>query len=788
MSPDELLHKYEGQMVHQQFNAGFVVLSYIVSLIGAGSTLELINRRTGFKGLFNNVILASAAVTMGGVSIWSMHFVGNRAIVLGDNEPEIQIAYSTLFTVISFFVPILVLLLTFIAIGNSISWVRISLGGFLCGSAVCGMHYLGNASIENYTCTYKIGYVIGAVLIALTASTVALSIFFIFRSMWANAWWKRLLSALLLAGAVSGMHWCAALGTEYTLVSIQEGAGDHVQNSTIIIIVIICLAIAACLTIAGLVIYTTRKMNQSAQKAQKISLGAAVFDKEGRILVDSDGLLPSTTITDSFIQVEDQQPFTIAHPYFLWMFQATRNLSGLSGLINGMKRHIAQNTHKQTEKSPATDDQGLLIRGQFCLASVRLADRLRQDYSSAGVLWDEILVTGTARRSTDSSRANLQNLYEKYATLHLQSGQGSLMFLVHHVQNEREYTQLTMAGYRFAEIDHVSDIIASNMQIKSMGFRAKLRQMAQYADIQERTTGVQMGFFGIRPNTSGFDVYVKRLGRYSLPSVSLPLPKLESWHLATLQEFHGMTVAAISEILEDINMPTERETEFLELFRTGLKSLQQLLRDPLFEDAVLVPGVVDLPKRGSSGFSSSSTMLTFRIVASAQSVASNTDYEYIPLSLFNVYQLIKTPEGQLSFIHGVDTEFGSIIKSQRSGDKYEGDDKYSQTRKQSCVSAWDEEEGIEGKSIGRPSTLSSTRSGSTADLYHSPRLGSRHSKKQHANVRELDAPVEESSDIELRSQDHERVATFNPSEGHGGYDTYIDQLLRGALEGSEWKT
>ncbi|CAG9956489.1 unnamed protein product, partial [Clonostachys rosea f. rosea IK726] len=122
MSPDELLQKYEGQMVHQQFNAGFVVLSYIVSLIGAGSTLELINRRTGFKGLFNNVILASAAVTMGGVSIWSMHFVGNRAIVLGDNEPEIQIAYSTLFTVISFFVPILVLLLTFIAIGNSISW------------------------------------------------------------------------------------------------------------------------------------------------------------------------------------------------------------------------------------------------------------------------------------------------------------------------------------------------------------------------------------------------------------------------------------------------------------------------------------------------------------------------------------------------------------------------------------------------------------------------------------------------------------------------------------------
>jgi hypothetical protein len=59
MSPEELLGKYEGHIVPQRLNPGFVVLSYIVSLIGAGSTLELINRRTGSKGLFNKLVTAT---------------------------------------------------------------------------------------------------------------------------------------------------------------------------------------------------------------------------------------------------------------------------------------------------------------------------------------------------------------------------------------------------------------------------------------------------------------------------------------------------------------------------------------------------------------------------------------------------------------------------------------------------------------------------------------------------------------------------------------------------------
>ncbi len=60
------------------------------------------------------------------------HFIGNRAIELGNGEPELQIAYSSRFTALSFFIPILVLLAAFVAIGakNRVSWWRVS-GGYV---------------------------------------------------------------------------------------------------------------------------------------------------------------------------------------------------------------------------------------------------------------------------------------------------------------------------------------------------------------------------------------------------------------------------------------------------------------------------------------------------------------------------------------------------------------------------------------------------------------------------------------------------------------------------------
>ena len=51
-----LFARWGNQIVPRSFNAGFVTLSYVVSLIGAASTLELINRRTAPKGKINQYV------------------------------------------------------------------------------------------------------------------------------------------------------------------------------------------------------------------------------------------------------------------------------------------------------------------------------------------------------------------------------------------------------------------------------------------------------------------------------------------------------------------------------------------------------------------------------------------------------------------------------------------------------------------------------------------------------------------------------------------------------------
>lgn len=152
-----------------------------------------------------------------------------------------QIAYSKGFTTVSFFIPILVLLTAFLAIGtnNAISWWRVIAGGVLCGVAICGMHYLGNISIKNYTCVYRPVYVVGSAIIAVVASNVALFMFFVFRAMWTNSWRRRAIPTAVLASAVSGMHWCATTGTRYRFRAIESEGNEPPKTATVV--VAICL-------------------------------------------------------------------------------------------------------------------------------------------------------------------------------------------------------------------------------------------------------------------------------------------------------------------------------------------------------------------------------------------------------------------------------------------------------------------------------------------------------------------------------------------------------------------
>lgn len=68
------------------------------------------------------------------------------------------------------------------------------------------------------------------------------------------------------------------------------------------VIVVACLSVATCFVMAGFAVYSAHVRKGYANKAQRITLAAAVFDRNGRILVTPDGHLPSEEITSTFLQ------------------------------------------------------------------------------------------------------------------------------------------------------------------------------------------------------------------------------------------------------------------------------------------------------------------------------------------------------------------------------------------------------------------------------------------------------------------------------------------------------
>ncbi|KAL8992867.1 MAG: hypothetical protein Q9169_006775 [Polycauliona sp. 2 TL-2023] len=295
-------HLMTGAVVRHQYNAGYIVLSYLVSFVGCWTTLKLLHRRTSHRGYYNWYLLLAAAVSMGAVAIWAMHYIGNRAITMLDGQPELQIQYSAGYTGGSFFLPICVVSIAFyvLSLSEEVEIIRIALVGILTGAAVCGMHYLGQGGIANYYVAYAWPYVLGSALIAVTAATVALGIFFYLKHNWANNWWKRALCASLLAAAVSGMHWVATVGTTYRLRRQARKSSGLGRQGTVIIV--LCLALACCMTLITFAVLGQKVKNRSAHQAQQVVLASVIFDTEGKLMVTPEGTLPSRKIAKTYLE------------------------------------------------------------------------------------------------------------------------------------------------------------------------------------------------------------------------------------------------------------------------------------------------------------------------------------------------------------------------------------------------------------------------------------------------------------------------------------------------------
>ncbi|PHH86417.1 hypothetical protein CDD83_10276 [Cordyceps sp. RAO-2017] len=655
---EELFEQYRGHFVPYKFEAGFVCLSYAVSLIGTGSTLELIRRQTSNRGFHNFLLLTGAAISMGGIAIWSMNYIGNRAISILDGQRELQIAYTTGLTVLSLFIPIIVLFIAFVIISTHgrVCWIRITLSGTISGATFIGMHYLVDASIHNYKASYHAGNIVGAALIAVFANISVLACFFVFESAWTNVWWKRVCSAMLFAGAVSGMQWCAATGTRYRLLHLYR-PGDGISRDDSLIAVI-CLSVGAFVIMIISIIYSHWIKSDYAKKARKVALAAAVFDERGRIMVSQEGLLPSEVITDKFIPTSCNDVFDTSHPVFHWIFWASQNWPKVARVIGAMQSHVAALCSKKFarkvklkllgDNGEAVENYNMILCELFCLAALALSSKMKESLETAGSLWDEIFATGdettqwTRMPSVSDGSSDAASLYKPQSddmsekgqsVVSNELGQGSLMFLVRHVNSRRDTERLEAAGYRFAELHHVVGTIRSSMKIKTPDFEEKLRKMSRRSDRNALLSpGAHLGLFAVRARLDygGFDVLVPKKTKNLLPAVRLQKEHLEAWQQAMVQGFQGLTAPVIVQQLQLGDFESGRERRFAGQLLDSIISLREWVDHPVFDEARFNPQIVQVPC-SSLGGASTCSMVAFQLVLPIHFNVTFQNFEVMPL-------------------------------------------------------------------------------------------------------------------------------------------------------------
>ncbi|KAM3082884.1 hypothetical protein ACMFMF_002533 [Clarireedia jacksonii] len=640
----EAWHKLEGHVVEKRYDAGCIFLSYLVSLIGAWTALELLNLRTTRKGRYNWTVLVVSSISMGGVAIWCMHYIGDHALTLGHGEPYLQVTYNSTSTPQAFFLPVVVFFMSFWAVGSheTVDIPRVCMGGTLAGLGICGMHYLGQASISNYTCFYVIAYVVTSAFVAIAGCIVPILLFFRWRTVWAIRWWKRGFCASILAFAVSGMHWLASAGTHYRLIAAKPPGGTDSSRHVAIILAV------------------------------------------------------TLTVNDVF---------NISHPAYLWIFRTAQNWNCVKNIIPAMRSNI--DAHCQHHRLRASHDISLMdedgepikdysvvFRELFCIAAADIASELRRPMEDLGCLFDEIIGTGQKISTKAIIKSRINTISDVIGKIIAEikfkikggrrivrrpridlekdaggAGTGQILFLVKKV-HRREGKALQAAGYRFGKIDHVLTYLSNGMKIKPDDLVKHLENMWDYANHDHiLEPGCHLACFAIRASVKGgFDIVVRQDSRSQLPTMILPFDTLEDWQLDFLKAMNTLNVTECQRFLNKAVKAKElppREKAFANQLLTTLQSLKHEIGDPIFSEACLIAKPIRAPCRAKSEHSppGDAMLIAFRLMIPINTRrAPGKKCAFTPITLFKLRQRVyKNALDHSFFARAIYREFAPIF-------------------------------------------------------------------------------------------------------------------------------
>jgi PAS domain S-box-containing protein len=201
-----------------EYHYGIVAISIAIATIGSFVAYDICLRARSSAGAMRSVWLAGAAVAAGG-SIWSMHFIGMLAVRM-----PMDVTYDFWWTFLSLVLPIILTgagLRLVVVYPQSVAALLV--GGFIMGSGIIVMHYVGMAAMRMDATVSHDPFLVGlSVALAVVLSTAAL--FIAFKP--ARSLPLAAAGAIVMGVAVSSMHYTAMAASRISMVPDMDDTGQ----------------------------------------------------------------------------------------------------------------------------------------------------------------------------------------------------------------------------------------------------------------------------------------------------------------------------------------------------------------------------------------------------------------------------------------------------------------------------------------------------------------------------------------------------------------------------------
>ena len=248
-----------GQALVPHYQLTGVLVSYVVAVLGSFAALQCARQMFDKRGELDWSMAISAAVALGGIGIWSMHFIGMLAY-----RPGVSVSYEAAPTVLSLVAAIVISGLALYLAGrrgrfNIAGWIT---GSVVAGLGVCVMHYMGMYAMNlRATMSWDLATVGLSVVIAIAAATAALWLAFNLQRLS-----HQVAAALVMGVAVCAMHY-TGMSAVSLICTAQAAPGTWLFGNNYLDIVVFATASLALVQIYWLL--SGRAIRKGARPARQ---------------------------------------------------------------------------------------------------------------------------------------------------------------------------------------------------------------------------------------------------------------------------------------------------------------------------------------------------------------------------------------------------------------------------------------------------------------------------------------------------------------------------------------